>query len=210
MSHVVLVGDSVFDNAAYVTGPDVGTLVEKAMPTDWNVSILAVDGSVIPDVPTQLQRLPGDVTLMVVSAGGNDALSQIDILNSPVGSVGEALLALDGVLGQFRQDYGQLLDEVLASGVRSYVCTIYRPRFPDAELQRVTSLALGLFNDVIIEEASERRIPIFDIRKIYTDGRDYSNEIEPSVEGGRKLAAAIAGLALELDPVTYNGSVIYP
>ena len=54
MSTLVLVGDSVFDNAAYVNGPDVRAQVETKMPDDWAVSLLAVDGSYILDVPNQL------------------------------------------------------------------------------------------------------------------------------------------------------------
>ena len=200
MSRVILVGDSVFDNAAYVTGPDVATLVERAMPVDWSVSLLAVDGHYILDVPNQLHELPDDAALLIVSAGGNDALRQIDTLGMPVSSVGEALLVLEGVLGQFRRDYVELLEAIISSEVRSYVCTIYRPNFPDAQIQRITSTALGLFNDVIVEEAGKWRLPILDIRRIFTGDEDYANPIEPSVEGGRKLAAAIANLLSNSDP----------
>ena len=35
MSTLVLVGDSVFDNASYVNGPDVRAQVETKMPDDW-------------------------------------------------------------------------------------------------------------------------------------------------------------------------------
>jgi len=45
MSTLVLVGDSVFDNASYVNGPDVRAQIETKMPDDWAVSLLAVDGS---------------------------------------------------------------------------------------------------------------------------------------------------------------------
>ena len=208
MSRLVLVGDSVFDNAAYVTGPDVRTQVETKMPAGWSVSLLAVDGSFIFDVPTQLHHLPDGSKLVVVSSGGNDVLRWVDMLGDPVGSVGEALLLLEGAVGQFRADYGQLLDGVLATGVRSYLCTIYRPNFPDPEFQRITSTALGMFNDVIVEEAAHRRLPILDLRAIFSDSGDYANPIEPSEEGGRKLADAIVGLASNPDSGPYRGSVI--
>ena len=116
-SRVVLVGDSVFDNAAYVTGPDVRTLVEIKLPAGWSVFLLAVDGSFILDVPTQLHQLPDEAKFVVVRVGGNDALRQVDLLGNPVGLVGEALLLLEGVVDQFRADYSQLSDAVLASGV---------------------------------------------------------------------------------------------
>ena len=56
MSTLVLVGDSVFDNASFVNGPDVRAQVETKMPDDWAVSLLAVDGSYILDVPNQLEH----------------------------------------------------------------------------------------------------------------------------------------------------------
>ncbi|MDA1129659.1 MAG: SGNH/GDSL hydrolase family protein [Chloroflexi bacterium] len=191
MRNLVLVGDSIFDNAAYVDGPDVRAQVETKMPDDWTVSLLAVDGSYILDVPGQLDQLPSDTQRLVVSTGGNDVLVQTEVLGDAVTSVGEALLLLDEAVAQFREDYCEMLEAVLATDIQSFVCTIYRPNFPDGDLQRMTSTALGLFNDVIIEEASLRLLPILDIRAIFTDGGDYANPIEPSVQGGEKLANGI-------------------
>ena len=194
MNHLILAGDSVFDNAAYVDGPDVRTQVETDMPSDWTVSLLAVDGAYIVDVPGQIGNLPGDVNKIIVSVGGNDVLVQTEVLAEAVSSIGQALLRLDDAVGQFREDYSHMLDCLLASNIQSCVCTIYRPNFPDGDLQRTTTAALGMFNDVIVEEASKRLQPILDIRTIFTDEADYANPIEPSVRGGQKLAKAIIGL----------------
>ena len=210
MSTLVLVGDSVFDNAAYVNGPDVRAQVETKMPDDWAVSLLAVDGSYILDVPNQLEQLPDDAQIFIVSTGGNDVLVQTEVLGDAVTTVGEALLLLDDAVGQFRKDYCQMLEAVAATDVQSYICTIYRPNFPDGDSQRMTSTALGLFNDVIVEEASLRGLPIIDIRAIFTDSGDYANPIEPSVQGGQKLADEIAGLIDDWGSGTNRGSLIVP
>ena len=210
MSTLVLVGDSVFDNASYVNGPDVRAQVETKMPDDWAVSLLAVDGSYILDVPNQLEQLPDDAQILVVSTGGNDVLVQTEVLGDAVATVGEALLLLDDAVGQFRKDYCQMLEAVAATDVQSYICTIYRPNFPDGDSQRMTSTALGLFNDVIVEEASLRRLPIIDIRAIFTDSGDYANPIEPSVQGGQKLADEIVGLIDDWGSGTNRGSLIVP
>ena len=82
----------------------------------------------------------------------------------------------------------------MATDVQSYICTIYWPDFPDEDFQRMTSTALGLFNDVTVEWASQRLLPILDIRAIFTDSGDHANPIEPSVQGGWKLADEISGL----------------
>ena len=61
--HVVLLGDSIFDNGAYTKrGPDVISQVRQLLPTGWHASLLAVDGATTESVPSQLQRLPHDAS----------------------------------------------------------------------------------------------------------------------------------------------------
>src|ERR1035437_7957649 len=92
MKHIVLLGDSIFDNAAYVNGgPGVITQLRSILPQDWQASLLAVDGSVTTDVITQIPKIPAVATQLIVSAGGNDGLSRADILERPAGSVGGAV-----------------------------------------------------------------------------------------------------------------------
>jgi hypothetical protein len=51
MNHVVLLGDSIFDNTAYVDGgPAVITQVQERLPPGWQATLLAVDGSITSDV----------------------------------------------------------------------------------------------------------------------------------------------------------------
>ena len=96
MSHVVLLGDSVFDNAAYVMAgaPDVIRQVRQRLPFGSKATLAAVDGSKTRDVRAQLRYLPADATHLLVSAGGNDALSSSDFLTTPARSTAEALLGL--------------------------------------------------------------------------------------------------------------------
>ena len=78
--HVVLLGDSIFDNAPYTNGgPDVISQVHGLLPPSWNATLLAVDGSMTGDVAGQLNRLPPDATDLVLSVGGNDALDKLGI-----------------------------------------------------------------------------------------------------------------------------------
>ena len=54
MPHLVLLGDSILDNAAYTNGgPDVVTQVRGLLPKPWKASLLAIDGSTTNDVPAQ-------------------------------------------------------------------------------------------------------------------------------------------------------------
>ena len=79
MPHLILLGDSIFDNARYVPGePDVVRQVQAALPDGWTASLRAVDGATTHKLPAQVARLPRDPSHLVVSSGGNDALGPIE------------------------------------------------------------------------------------------------------------------------------------
>jgi hypothetical protein len=194
MPHLVLLGDSIFDNAAYVPGgPDVVKQVRALLPSGWSASLLAVDGAVTRSVASQLARLPADATHLVLSVGGNDALGASHILGASARTVGEAVLMLAEIQDRFEQEYGRMLDEVLARGLPTALCTIYDTP-PSAPNHKVIKAALSLFNDRITRAAFSRGLPLIDLRLLCAEEGDYANPIEPSVQGGAKMAAAIAAL----------------
>src|SRR3954452_23575611 len=50
--HVVLLGDSIFDNDAYTgSEPDVVQHLRSMLPTGWSATLCAVDGARIADLP---------------------------------------------------------------------------------------------------------------------------------------------------------------
>jgi hypothetical protein len=191
--HVVLLGDSIFDNAAYVDGgPDVISQLRQELP-GWKCSLLAIDGDVITGVARQLRDLPRDATHLVVSVGGNDALGYAPILQERPGSVAEALLMLDAGRDRFDADYRAMLPAVLSQGLPAAVCTIYDTP-PSEPNQKIIKAALSLFNDSITRAAFSSGTPVIDLRLICSEDADYANPIEPSSQGGRKIAHAIATL----------------
>jgi lysophospholipase L1-like esterase len=195
---VLLLGDSVFDNAAYVAGaPDVVAQLRQSLPVGWQATLAAVDGAVTADVLRQLARAPAGATHLVVSAGGNDALRAEAILTHPVRSVAEGLERLAQARERFLGDYRAMLDAVVPRSLPVVLCTIYDPRFGDRLRQRLAVAGLALFNDVIIREAFARRLPLLDLRLVCSEDADFANPIEPSVQGGRKIAAAIADMVLK-------------
>lgn len=207
MGHVVLLGDSIFDNAAYVRGrPDVVRQVRGKLPTTWDASLLAVDGAVTREVLRQLARLPKDATHLVVSAGGNDALAASFVLGQSVGTVAEALSILEVAQSRFADDYEEVAQAVAATGLPAAFCTIYDtpPSSPD---QRIVRTALALFNDVITRATFARHAGLIDLRLICDSDEDYANPIEPSERGGDKIASAIAAWAAEGNRAGY-GTVI--
>ena len=194
MTHVVLLGDSIFDNGAYVRRgePDVVKQVQARLPQGWRATLCAVDGAVTTSVPSQLSCVPADASHMVVSVGGNDALRSSGILREPARSVAEVVGRFAAVQDEFARDYSTMLNRILDRHLPTALCTIYDARFPDPQEQRLVVTALSIFNDVITRAAFIRRLPLIDLRLICDEVDDYANPIEPSAKGGDKIAAVIA------------------
>ena len=193
MPHIVLLGDSIFDNAAYVRGgPDVVKQLAALLPPGWRATLAAVDGAVISGVERQLARLPADATHLVVSAGGNDALGHADLLERRASSSAEVLGALADAATAFEARYRRMLDVVTARGLPVTLCTIYNGNL-GAPMQRLATVALAVFNDAILRLGAERALRVIELRLLCTEAADYANPIEPSVRGGEKIARAIAG-----------------
>jgi hypothetical protein len=205
--HIVLLGDSIFDNGAYVGGvPDVVRQLRRHLPDGWSATLLAVDGAVADDIERQLRGIPGDASLLVISAGGNDALGEAHLLERDADSVGEGLMVLAEAQSRFAQRYAAMLDALGEAGLPIAVCTIYDANFPPPEGQVITA-GLTLFNDAITRAAFSRGLALIDLRLICNEPEDYANPIEPSEQGGDKIAAAIARLALG-DRLERQSSVI--
>src|SRR5215468_1481646 len=123
MQHIVLLGDSVFDNKAYVNGwLDVIAQVRRQIPDGWKASLRAVDGSVVEDVRKQVLDLPDDATHLVISVGGNDAILNADILLQKVASSAEVLNMLADIADEFEYRYREMLRGVLGLKKPTAVC----------------------------------------------------------------------------------------
>jgi lysophospholipase L1-like esterase len=196
--HVVLLGDSIFDNAAYVAGgPDVLAQLQPLLPDGWAATLCAVDGAVVADVARQLTRVPRGATHLVVSVGGNDALGHVDLLSRPARSAAEVLGLLADAAAAFEARYRRMLAAVVARGLPVTVCTIYNGNLPDPRTQRLASTALTVFNDAILRTAIETGTSVIDLRLLCNEPADYANPIEPSVRGGAKIARAVARAVTE-------------
>jgi hypothetical protein len=214
MAHIVLLGDSIFDNAPYVPA---GMHVEAQLQTlvaPHRVSLLARDGDVLAGMVAQVARLPAlpaAADWLVVSCGGNDVLGLVGAMQSKAGSVIEAATLLADWQAGFRRDYRRMLNVVLSRRKPVAVSTIY-DGVPG--LDPGLRAALALFNDVILREAVAHRLPVLDLRLVCNEPGDYSSvsPIEPSAQGGGKIAAAIAHLVRVHDPaapqtVVYAGAL---
>lgn len=194
-----LLGDSIFDNAAYVPGehPVAEQLQAKLKGRSIQVKLSAVDGAVTRDVcGYQLPDRGVDRELLVLSTGGNDALGHISLLHgTSTAQFSEILTHFHFIREGFRRDYAGLLDTLQATGSPVLVCTIYNPDFGRDEhtqsLQEPAEAALSFFNDVIVQEATKRGFSILDLREVSTESDDFANPIEPSARGGDKITDLI-------------------
>ena len=209
MKHIVLLGDSIFDNRTYVNPgeTDVPNQLKSLVRRDCKVTHLAVDGHVTRHIQTQLNNIPSDATHLFISVGGNDGLGHLSIFTQPIETVGEGLQKMYKIGENFKKVYSSMLDNVLKHRLPTSVCNIYYPRFHTNSLDRVSSyLRMGvnveklqemamaaetIFNDIISYEAFKRNLPFIDLRVLCDDDQDFANPIEPSCIGGMKIAKTI-------------------
>ena len=154
----------------------------------------------------QISRIPDDASHLAVAVGGNDALANLDLLSSRVGSTAEALDLFRERIELFAESYGRALDAVVSARRPAVVCTIYNGALPERAEARRAALALALFNDVIVRAALERACHLVELRHVCRDPQDYANAIEPSGRGGAKIARALARVAGALsgrEPAAY-------
>ena len=226
MKHIVLLGDSIFDNGKYVKSgePDVPTQLQGLLERGDKVSMLAVDGDVINDIDGQLKKMPNDTTHLVISIGGNDTLGILAEFSRTTKNIGDSFLKLHDLRDSFESDYIKMLTNALSFNLPTTLCTIYNPCFEHSEMERVSDYmmlgvnndtlqkmamtALPIFNDVIFQEAVNCNVPVIDLRLIFNDKSDYANPIEPSAIGGLKMVKVIKEVVYEHD-FSSNHTIVY-
>lgn len=191
MPHVLLLGDSIFDNKVYVgSEPDVVGHLRDMMPRGWLATLRAKDGAVTRDVPPQLEGAPPGATDLVLSVGGNDALASAFMLSDMSLRGPQILEQLSAAVTEFGLSYRDVLAALGRTGLPLAVCTIYNGNLEGAIAPAVRA-AVAVFNDTIYSAANEVRVPVLELRRVCTEPSDYANPIEPSGAGGRKIAGAI-------------------
>jgi hypothetical protein len=191
--HLVLLGDSIFANAAYVGGePDVIEHLRSLLPRGGKATLCAVDGATTSTLPDQLRCVPDGASRIFVAIGGNDALANVDLLSMKVSSSAETLGAFASRVAAFEDRYRHAIRRVIERKLPTTICTIYNGALVGDEA-RLARVALMTFNDVVLRTAFEWSLDVLDLRSVCDQACDYANPIEPSGEGGRKIAIAIAG-----------------
>lgn len=198
MKHIILLGDSILDNKAYVgEGLDVVAHLRQQMLGEGTATLCAIDGSMVENVRQQTLNLPDDATHLFVSVGGNNAIMNADVLQMEVSSSADVFDRLADLASAFEFQYREMLQAVLSLGKPTAVCTVYYPRIPEEFAQKIAVAALTTFNDVIIRQAFLAGVPLIDLRIVCSEESDYANQIEPSEAGGEKIARTILRVVTE-------------
>lgn len=190
--HIVLLGDSIFDNAVYVPGgPSVLEHLRRMLRNGDRATLVAVDGATVSSVFQQVGRIPNDATHLVLSVGGNDAIWMSgNIFSQPTDNVRSSLRSIAELVAEFSGEYRRLISELRALRLPLVTCTVYDsiPGLDSAE-----TAGLCVFNDTITRTAFENGATLIDLRTICNEASDYStvSPIEPSAGGGGKIARAI-------------------
>lgn len=189
--HVVLVGDSIFDNQFYVQqGRAVIHHLRSLLPEKSEATLLAHDGDLTLYVKGQLRTVPAGITHLIISVGGNDALHSADILSLRVSSVGDELIHLSKIRKKFWSAFRAMLRPALDLNLPMAVCTIYE--YVHGLIPAIKT-ALALFNDTVSRDPIAANVGIIDLRQVCTEQTDFSkvSPIEPSEDGGQKIAQAL-------------------
>jgi hypothetical protein len=195
---IILLGDSIIDNGEYVRPgePDVARQLEMLLPHHIVIK-QAVDGAKNGDILACQIAEVERAEHIILSAGGNDALEHINLLDDGIEQrAKDVLFRLWSIREDFRRSYAALLDCLALTRRPVLVLTVYNPCFHghgfDAAYQQAADSAISIINDVIQQEARRRSFDILELRTLFTDQADYANPIEPSAIGGAKLAKCMS------------------
>lgn len=183
-STIILIGDSILNNNNYIftEGKSVSDLI-KAEHSD--TYLFAKDGAVITDCYTQIEQISNiepeanneKNTYIFVSAGGNNILSSRGTLSSEM-------------IESFFQQYSTLILSLKSSfpNAEIYLLNLYYPL--DSRFKNLYTY-IDQWNTLLSEFAENNKLKVIQTNKFMLKNSDFTNSIEPSETGGKKLADAI-------------------
>ncbi len=170
---LILIGDSIFQNENYV---EEGESIEDLLQD--KATVVAKDNAKILDVYEQLNFIPEseniETNVIVVSAGGND----LDYIYKD--------LAKDENLDIIFNNYKELIMEInKKTKTQLVLSTIYYPTSKD---YKPYLPIVKEWNQLVIDFANINKFGIFHLHKYVTKSTHFTQQIEPSKEGGKIIA----------------------
>jgi len=179
---VILLGDSIFKNNAYVPyGSSIEAQLKNRLP-DKELLCLAQDNSSIMDVYKQVEQIPEEYknsnTIIFLSIGGNDILQNYvydynDLDNMELLNIGF-------------KEYKKLIQTIHREipNAKLVVVDIY---YPDKSRFKEFYPVIKEWNKLIYEYAKTQNIGVIKISSTLKGADDFSFAIEPSSIGGNKI-----------------------
>lgn len=177
---VVLIGDSMLNNSAYVEGnQSVPDLLSKNLVGN-TVYNFAKDGATINDCYAQLDKISTELnnssTSIIVSCGGNNILSSRSLKTTDMNNL-------------FNQ-YSKLLKSIKTRvpNASVYVLNLYTPTNSHYVSYHE---AIDQWNQLLEDNKSSLQYKIINTSSLLVTDEDFTYNIEPSEKGGRKIVEAI-------------------
>ena len=183
-STIILIGDSILNNNNYIftEGKSVSDLIKAEHS---NTYLFAKDGAIITDCYTQIEQISKieseanseENIYIFVSAGGNNILSSRNKLSSEM-------------IESFFQQYSTLILSIKSSfpNAQIYLLNLYYPL--DSRFKNLYTY-IDQWNTLLSEFAENNKLKVLQTNKFMLKNSDFTNAIEPSETGGKKLADAI-------------------
>lgn len=196
--HIVLLGDSTLDNGRYLNVAFGELSVEKQLAKkcaekDWELTVLAQDGSLLEDViARQIPQIPASATHLVLSASGNNLLSLLNqmvrarfSLSSMYGSIWEGMKRVADL-------YRELIAALCGLGCHVAVCTVYRPNFNHMFFKSLATFSLGMHNTRLSAISEEFDCSVIDLANLLEGQEDFANPLELNTRGGAKVVQNVS------------------
>jgi hypothetical protein len=177
---IILIGDSILNNSNYILdeSKSVPGLI-KAEHSDTYV--FAKDGAVITDCVSQIEEIPAknntSKTNIFVSAGGNNILNSQHKISKEM-------------IDTFFQQYSTLIHSLKTKlpNTQIYLLNLYYPL--DSRFKNMYPY-IEQWNTLVYEFAETNDLEIIQTNKLIINNEDFTNTVEPSEIGGKKLANVI-------------------
>jgi len=174
--HIILLGDSILNNINYVKENESIEQMLKAQ-TETQITSLAQDGAVLQDVFTQIDKIPLELnqptTYIFLSIGGNDLLNH---------SLSE--IYIHKLIEQYKLLIATIITRLPSA--KLYLLTLYYPTSVKYE-SYIEFISLWNKNVKELMQSSN----IIYLQDIINQDGDLVYQIEPSSNGGKKIAEAI-------------------
>jgi hypothetical protein len=177
---VVLIGDSMLNNSAYVSAnQSVPDLLSKKLVGN-TVYNFAKDGATINDCYAQLDKISTELnnsnTSIIVSCGGNNILGS------------RSLKKID--MTNLFNEYSELLKSIKTRvpNASLYVLNLYTP----TNRHYVSyHKAIDQWNQLLEDNKSSLQYNIINTSSLLVTDEDFTYNIEPSEKGGKKIVESI-------------------